>query len=299
MALKIDMLRGFAAVARTGNLRDAAEILGRTPSAVSMMLSQFEDHLGERLFETDRKNKLTPLGEFVLEQSEAEVQHFDNTVRTITGFANATLGHVRIATVPSVAGTIIPQVMSLRAEAYANVSIELRDMDSRSILHELSRGRVDIGIATKSGNVSGMESLPLLSDRFFVLFDPAHPFAQSDTPVDWGDLQDVRLIANSLSEIINSEASRALHAKSRLMAHNITSIIAMVHAGCGVTLLPEIAVKSVRSSGLLVRPLADTSAKRDIHLLRKADTELSPAARQFEKDILAIVETMSETGLVP
>ena len=56
------MLRCFATVARSGNLADAGDKLGRTPSAVSMMLKQFEEHLGAPLFESERKSKLTALG---------------------------------------------------------------------------------------------------------------------------------------------------------------------------------------------------------------------------------------------
>ena len=46
MTIKIEMLRYFAMVAQRGSLSDAADALGRTPSAVSMMLKQFEDHVG-------------------------------------------------------------------------------------------------------------------------------------------------------------------------------------------------------------------------------------------------------------
>ena len=65
MAMTNVMLSCFAAVAESGNLADAGVRLGRTPSAISMTLKQMEDHLGARLFETDRKNRLTPLGEEV------------------------------------------------------------------------------------------------------------------------------------------------------------------------------------------------------------------------------------------
>ena len=50
MAIKIEMLRCFVAVAEHGNLNDAANRLGRTPSAVSMSLKQLTDHLGAPLF---------------------------------------------------------------------------------------------------------------------------------------------------------------------------------------------------------------------------------------------------------
>lgn len=295
MALKIEMLRGFATVARSGNLSDAASVLGRTPSAVSMMLKQLESHLGEPLFETDRKNKLTALGEFTLEQAERELEQFDNTVRAIQSFASATHGHVRVAAVPSVAGSIIPQVFSRHINAFNAVDIELRDMDSSSILHELSRNRVDIGIATLGENDLGLHSQLLMSDRFGVICTSDHPLAGSTGPVNWNMLENERLIANSLSAGINAEPSRALHDMALLTAQNLTSIMAMVRAGIGITILPEMAVRALHSSDLTFRPLTDPTATRQIHLLRKADVTLSPAAQLLEGYIINCAQDLMQS----
>ncbi|WP_370232579.1 LysR substrate-binding domain-containing protein [Cognatishimia sp.] len=294
MVLKIEMLRGFVAVARSGNLTDAALVLKRTPSAVSMMLKQFESHLGEPLFETDRKNKLTALGSFVLAQSEQELQHFDETVRAIENFANATLGHVRIAAVPSVAGTLMPRVFSSNIKAYDKVRIDLRDMDSKSVIYELLRGRIDIGLATLGTHTTGLDSRLLMTDKFGVLCARDHPLANEEGPVDWRALENERLISNSLSESIRSEASMSLHTNARLAAQNLTSILGMVRANLGITLLPELAAYSAGSSDFAFRPLADDSATREIHLLRKSDSELSPAARMMEADILDTAATLLE-----
>ncbi|MFV1493270.1 LysR family transcriptional regulator [Phaeobacter sp. JH18-32] len=297
MALKIELLRGFAAVARSGNLSDAAGILGRTPSAVSMMLKQLETHLGEPLFETDRKNRLTALGAFVLEQAERELQQYDTMVKAIEGYAKATHGHVRIATVPSVAGTVMPLVFSRYINDFKNVDIELRDMDSISVLHELSRERIDIGIATLGQNSSGLHSQHLLSDAFGVICAPSHPLAQEQGKIEWEMLRNERLIANSLSASIKSEQSRELHDRALLKAQNLTSIMAMVQAEIGVTILPEMAARAANATGLAFRPLADSLATRQIHLLRKTDTALSPAARLLEKHILSCAAELTKGGL--
>lgn len=297
MTLKIEMLRCFATVARSGNLSDAADTLGRTPSAVSMMLKQLETHLGEPLFETDRKNKLTALGNFVLEQAERELQQFDNTVKAIEGFAKATHGHVRIAAVPSMAGTLVSQVISRHINEFENVDIEVRDMDSSSVLHELARGRIDIGIATLGQHSAAVRSQLLLEDKFGVICAPDHRLARETGPVDWAELENERLIANSLSAGISAEPSLDLHAKALLTAHNLTSIIAMVSNNIGVTILPEMAVRTAQASVLRFRPLADRNVKRQVHLLRKTDSARSPAARLLEKHILDTAAEMSEESL--
>ena len=64
--MKLELLRVFAVTAGQGSLSLAAAQLGRTPSAVSMALAQLEGHIGGSLFESDRKNRLTPLGLLVL-----------------------------------------------------------------------------------------------------------------------------------------------------------------------------------------------------------------------------------------
>lgn len=294
MMLKIEVLRGFVAVAHHGNLHDAAEKLGRTPSAVSMMLKQFEAHLGEPLFETDRKNRLTALGTFVLEQAERELVHFDATVKAIEGYARASFGHIRVATVPSVAGTIIPRLFSAKIKKYNAVNVELRDMDSRSVVHELSRGRVDIGVATLDQSASSLHSALLMSDRFGVVCARAHPLAQHPGPVSWQDLDGVRLFANSLSAGIDTEAARALHEASNISAHNVTSIMGMVRANIGVTILPEMSARAFDQSALVFKPLADETATRQLHLLKRADSALSPAARMLESDLFETVRAMVE-----
>ena len=69
--------------AAQGTLAGAAAALGRTPSAVSMMLAQFEKEVGGALFETDRKSRLTPLGQLVLEESHRATDAFDKSTDAI------------------------------------------------------------------------------------------------------------------------------------------------------------------------------------------------------------------------
>ena len=295
MAVKIEMLRCFAAVARSGKLSEAAHQLGRTPSAVSMMLKQLENHLGEPLFKTDRKNRLTALGSFVLEQAERELYQFDSTVHAIESFANARHGRVRVAAVPSVASTVMPRAIARFISDFPGVQIELRDMDSATILHELSRGRLDIGIASAGLSGGALHRQNLLSDRFGLICPSEHPLVKSGETLTWYAISGHRFIANELSRLITAEAFRDIHSEALLSVHNITSLLAMVRADLGVTVLPEMTLRMAESSDLAFLPLPDSPPDRQIHLLRKLDIPSSPAAREFEKQIFATVaEIQSE-----
>ena len=99
-----------------------------------MVLKQFQDTIGAPLFATDRKTHLTPLGVFTLEQARSELAHFDGMQRAVMRFAQTGGGLIRIASVPSVAGVILPKAIKAFHEIYANVQIDLRDMESAAVI---------------------------------------------------------------------------------------------------------------------------------------------------------------------
>uniref|UniRef100_UPI003703DC43 LysR substrate-binding domain-containing protein n=1 Tax=Phaeobacter sp. BS34 TaxID=2907240 RepID=UPI003703DC43 len=82
-----------------------------------------------------------------------------------------------------------------------------------------------------------------------------------------------------------------------MKAQNLTSIMAMVRAEIGITILPEMAARAANAPELVFCRLADSQATRQIHLLRKTDTALSPAARLLEKHILTCAAELTEGGL--
>ncbi len=284
MAIKIEMLRCFAAVARSGNLADAAERLGRTPSAVSMMLKQFEAQLGAPLFESERKSKLTALGAFTLNEATRELEHFERTTAAVVNFARSDSGFVRIAAVPSVAEAILPQVVRRFVHNHPGVRIDIRDMDSASVLRELERERVDIGLASGVEAGGGITRSTLFSDAFGVVCRADHPLTAGDLPLDWSALDAWPFVANGVCGHIADEAFQRVFTGSRLMVRNTTSLLALVRADVGVTVLPRLVVHS-NEREISFLPVRDPAARRTIDILRPAHISPAPAARSFEDAI--------------
>ncbi len=274
------MLRCFATVAESGNLADAAEKLGRTPSAVSMMLKQFEDHLGSPLFESERKSRLTTLGHFVLDQAQQELDHFDRTITMIEAFARSKAGFIWVAAVPSVGAVILPQVLSRFSQTHSGVRVDVRDMDSGSILRELEKQRIEIGIASGDRAGAAVVREPLFSDSFGVVCRNDHPLAQSEVPIEWDQIAAFPFITNGICALIKNQTFREIDDRSTLSVRNTTSLFAMVRGGVGITVLPRLAV-SEAPPGLVFLPLADETARRDIEILRRAHSGLQPAAVDF------------------
>jgi DNA-binding transcriptional LysR family regulator len=287
MTIKIDMLRCFVTVAESGNLSDAGARLGRSVSAVSMMLKQMEDHLGKPLFETDRKSKLSPVGQFVLAQARIEISRFDRTVESIERFATAGAGLVRVAAVPSVAGTLLPTVFKEMVRAHPNVQLQLRDMDSAGVVGALVREQIDIGIATAPDRLSDFERVRLFSDRFGIVCAKDHPLAHSTAPLTWDALDSEAFISNALAQSISTAAFQRYFDQAQMRVQNTVSLLAMVRAGLGVTVLPRMAVLT-NSAGLAFCPVDDPQALRRIDMLHRSGNSQSPAAEALKS---IIVET--------
>ncbi len=293
MAIKIEMLRCFTTVARHGSLSDAADALDRTPSAVSMMLKQFEDHIGAPLFETARKSRLTPIGALIFEEARREVTHFENTVAVIEGLSRSELGYLRLAVTPSVASAVLPRAISAFAQQHPNVQIDIRDMDSAAIAHELSRERADIGIGTLA-QIEGMQRTKLFSDAFGVVCRRDHPLADNWDELTWASMTDHVLIANGLCEQITDPDFAPILAESRLMVRNTASLLALVREGVGITVLPRLTVTGLQDDVVFL-PLADVTARRTVHMMSQPMNVMMPAAREF----LKLVTVMLQKGALP
>lgn len=285
MSVKIDMLRCFRAVVEHGRLSDAAASLGRTTSAVSMTLSQFEEWIGKPLFETSRKSRLTPLGEQVYQEVRRELDHFDRTLTNIAGLAEAQIGRVRLAVTPSVGSVLMPAILQRFMARYPDVHVEMRDMTSANVQLALSRDEVDIGIGTL-GTAPGLALRRLFSDPFGVICRPDSALAQKVSAANWGDLAKETFIVNGLCSLIRDTAFQPILQGAPLNVPNTSSLLALVRAGVGVTLLPKLAL-AAEQTDLVFLPLADREVRREVFLATSEPHLLSPAVSAFVAEIMA------------
>lgn len=284
MALKLSQLRTFVAVAEAGELRDAADRLGRTPSAVSMALKRLEAELGRPLFEGDRKARLTPLGRYVLAESRREIDHYRRTVRSIRSYAGNEIGHLDIACVPSVAVRVLPNLLSRLLEQWPGVTVDVRDMDSDSVCTAVSRGTVEVGIGTLTDAHPELEASRFLEDELGVVCQATHRLTRSRRPLTWNDLRGERFIANGICRLIEAKEFSPILAAAPLMVRNTTSILALVRAEAGVTILPRLAVPE-RAEGIRFQRLGGMPLRREISIIRQRGVSQAPVADAFVESL--------------
>ncbi|WP_243614152.1 LysR family transcriptional regulator [Shimia aestuarii] len=296
MAIKIEMLRSFCAVAQAGNLADAADRLGRTQSAVSMTLKQLEMHLGSPLFEGERKNRLTPLGEQVLRLGQSQISQFDSTVSAIELSARAPQGLLRVSAVPSVASLAFPHLVRRMSAQHPGLRIELRDADTKQVLEALVQGWADIGIASSEHMLNGVATSLLFRDPFGIVLADRHPLAMRTTPLTIADVFSAPFLRNALCDQIETPAFRAALAGVDITVHNTQSLLAMVREGDWITVLPQL-VTELAPEGLVFRPVADLPDMRQVFLYAREQTSseeiLSDAKRCLHDATSALAHTLA------
>jgi len=292
--MKIEQLRAFIAVAEAGELADAGQRIGRTPAALSMTLKQVEADLGGgALFEGERKGRLTPLGAYALQQARRAVAECDSAVTNIRNFASGASGLARVAAVPTAATRVMPLAIERLRARGPTARVDLRDIDSASVVQAVISGTVDFGIGTLPAAVSGLMAQPLLEDPFMLVCPANHPLAGARRPIEWRDIDASEFIANGLCANIRAPEVAELLARAQLTVRNTTSLLAFIQRGIGVTLLPALAAP--RSDLLCVLPLADTQVTRQLDVLTRQGETLNPAAQTLLDEVHAVARELEQS----
>jgi DNA-binding transcriptional LysR family regulator len=142
--LDLDTLRTLSVAHDLGGLAQAAEQLGRTPSAISLQMKRLQDDLGIPLFrKRGRGLALTEAGEVALAYTRRILALNDELLDTMQG-ANLA-GHIRIGS-PQDFAPILPSVLSQFASFYPRMQIELLIEGNAALADAIDKSRIDLAV---------------------------------------------------------------------------------------------------------------------------------------------------------
>lgn len=290
MAINLRLLNVFVLVAEHGSFKQAAEEVGRSQSAVSMHIKQLEGQLGVPLFHrTTRRVQLTAEGEQLLIHAKRAVGELENGLRLIKESVDMQSGHVSFGCVPTFASSILPSILAQYGARYPAISIHVREFVSTDLLASISRQQVDFGIGPFVENKSEFDFKPLMTEPCYALLPERlatpgmssvtieelsrHPMLTLSKATAFGDVLD------------NAAAARGVQFTSKFEFLQVATILAMVEAGLGAALLPEMAFSSARLKGVKVVPLDDPGLSRTICLVSLRGQAHSPAVARLVETI--------------
>lgn len=286
--LKITQLRHFIWVAELQGFHAAAERAHRTQPAISLSIRDLENKLGQQLFEKRNarttRPELTPFGVQFMAYAKELIAHHDRVVKDMSLIAQHKSGHLRIASVPSIASRLLPDMLARFIGESTDLHVSLFDDSSEVVVGMVENQQVDFGIASLWEASSDIQFIPIWEDSIGVVCGVDHPLA-SETELGWTQLRGQRLIANGTSRLLAGTDAEELVGQAQFFMSNMISLLAMLEAGMGITTLPRFAFP-LESGRLRFIPLVDPLVNRDIGIVRRADRSLPVAAQALFEFIL-------------
>lgn len=285
-------LRAFVIVAHQGSFKLAAQELSRTQPAISLAIQQLEQSIGLKLLErTTRKVSLTVEGENFMPVAERLVRDFDAAISDLDATADRRTGHVSIASIPSIASTLLPGVVKRFTELYPGISLHIIDDNTKGVQRRLERNEVDLGIAGDLRTRQGLLYRPLVEDRMEMVCHIDHPLAKIKAPLDWDVLQDFKFLDSGYRDIA---AVQSLVDEPKYEFSTTTTLFAMVRANIGYTVLPTLAAH-VDDFQIVARPLVRPVISRKVNLITRKDWSFSPAGEAMAEVLIETIPDVTRT----
>ncbi len=286
MNVNLRQLEVFACVAEFRSFTDAARSLRLTQSALSRTVQQLEAALGCRLFDrSTRAVVLTPEGTEFLGVARRATEELNGGLRYFEQFVAGRRGRVSIATIPSVAVSVLAPVVARFQRQQPEVDLFILDGISGGVLGTVLQGKADCGLAFSTGLDAEVVFEPLLSDRFFALCPKEHPLARKKT-VRWKDLAKYPFLGSAPTSSVRHFTDAAflqagVEVRNLYQPTGVPPLVSLVAQGLGVTALPGLVLPIAEFAGLVHRPLVEPALIRQIGVLTRSGLPQSPAARAF------------------
>jgi DNA-binding transcriptional LysR family regulator len=281
MSIKLQQLRHFVMVVEEGGFRAASNRANRSQAALSTSIKELENNLGQAMFESGNKSKLTPFGEICLPKVIQFLNVFSALDNDLRAAAAGQQGRVRIASVPSVAAKLIPSVLGAFCEQFPNVEVSLIDDNAAGVEARLLSGEVDLALGNSSHLEDGaIEFTPLISDPIGVVCLGDNPIASQTEGIEWQTLLQQPFIRNGTCKLLDPTPARALSEQALYSVENITSLFSVLELGIGITTLPKLAFPT-NETRLVWLPLIDPPLQRQIGIFRLTERTISPQAQAF------------------
>jgi DNA-binding transcriptional LysR family regulator len=296
--LDVKRLRILREVARAGSFSAAADALFLSQSAVSQQIATLEREVGMQLLDRTREGpKLTDAGRVLVAHADAAIARLDEAERELAAIAGLEGGELRLASFPTASATVLTEAVSVFHRRHPKVRLGVADAEPEESLPQLRRGEIDLALTFDYPTIPAIDERDLdrtllLTESMHLCLPAEHPLAARDV-VPLAELRDEVWLCGSLpstcGEVILSACRNAgFEPRVGFESDDYHVIQGFIAAGLGFTLLPDLALATLRS-GLVVRATDPPAPRRRVWAATRAEGARSPATS-------AMVEILVDVG---
>lgn len=294
--ISLKQLRYFQALARHCHFGRAADACAISQPALSMQIKELEDALGAALVERGgRQVRLTKFGEEIVSRARDILRLVDELEDRARAAGGGLVGPLRLGMIPTIAPYLLPAVIENLGRLHPELDIHIRETLTANLIQEIADGRLDAAVVALPVSEPALAEVVLFEEKFVLI----RPAADAAKPVPGRHkLRDMRLLLLEEGHCFRDQALSFCKLPSPVLrqvldASALSTLVQMVGAGLGVTLLPEMAVAvETRSAAVSIARFKDPQPSRTIGMIWRKTNPLAGQLREIAEAVRLAAATL-------
>ena len=286
-------LNYIIAVAETQHFGKAAERCYVSQPTLSGQIKKLEAELGVVIFErTNRSVEVTPIGEAILQHARQIMEQADAIRQLALAHQDPLAGPLRIGAIPTLSPYLMPLILIPLKQQHPQLKLVLSEEMTDILLARLHNHEIDAALLGTPVEEPDLAELPLFDEPFWLAHPRDHSFYNKEE-ISRTDLEETELLLLSDGHCLAKQAMEVCHLKERkeqgemadLRAASLETLLQLVGAGFGSTLVPALAIGGswATGSGIITRKLELKDAFRQVSLVFRRSYPRKQALQAFAK----------------
>ncbi len=284
MNLSARDIEAFLVLAKHRNFTQAASVCHLSQPAFSALIRSLEETVGLKLFDRSTRHvMLTREGERFMQSAERLASEFAACEKSIRDTAQLAQGRVSVALLPSLAAGWLPEVLRQFIARYPGVQLDVFDVLSEPCIAAVANGDADFALAAIRVDTPDLKAEPFCRDDFYLVCPEDHALA-TKTRLSIKDLVPWPFIHLARHSSVRQYLDAAFFPqtmKTLVEVEQLATVMGLVQAGLGITVVPALTLFHFDKPGLVMRPIALSGMDRQIYMVRRRERSLSLAAQSL------------------
>jgi LysR family transcriptional regulator, hydrogen peroxide-inducible genes activator len=288
--MEVHQLRYFCAVAETGNFTRAAEREQVAQPSLSQQIMKLEEELAVRLFDRlGRSVRLTDMGQIFLPRARAILSELRAAKEEVAQRQSSVSGPISVGVIPTIAPYFMPTRIAAFSRRYPEAALTVVEDVTVRLMDRLRAGLLDMAVMALPARGHDLECHPLRTERLFAILPKGHRLGKKRSLLMKELREEPFLLLRD--DHCFRETSIEICKRARMMPQVIfesgqfSSILGMVGAGLGVSIVPEMALEQRADCTFVL--IADEKASRTIGAATLKGHFLSRVQKAFLNHLLA------------
>jgi LysR family transcriptional regulator, hydrogen peroxide-inducible genes activator len=292
-------LRYFVAVAEQKHFGRAAQACDVSQPTLSSQIRKLEGQLGVTLLErTNKRVELTSVGSRILVHAQKALEEAGQMEEVARGARDPLEGPLKLGVIPTLAPYLMPLILKPLKESYPGLTIELWEDQTHALIEALRAHKLDAVLLATAGESPEITEIALFDEPLLAALPLKHELCAAravDEEALKGELlvlAEGHCLANQALTACGTKHGPRSGIQGSMKAATLETLVNLVAAGYGATLIPALSAESLGQRDVALRPLRGKS-RRTIRLASRPGFPRPQALRALEKVIRKAVGSVA------